>query len=85
MYLIPTLIVILVSYNVVDSNEPKGPFDPNKGVVEPVFTDTIPTQIKKETKKKPKNLSKPKELVISTQSTIPSQTIQTVVFKDSIN
>jgi hypothetical protein len=84
LYVIPILFISLIVVNSIDFDEPKGPYDPNKGIVEPTF-DSIPTEVKKEPKKKLKNLSKPKELSLVTQSIIPTQTIENVPIKDSIN
>lgn len=84
LYVVPILFIGLLFLNSIDFDEPKGPFDPNKGIVEPTF-DSIPTEVKKEPKKKLKNFSKPKELSLVTQSIVPTQTIENLPTKDSIN
>jgi hypothetical protein len=84
MYLIPTLIVILVSYNVVDSNEPKGPFDPNKGVVEPVLIDSISEEPKKPIKKKTKTLTSQNLEQKKVEIVSPTSTLVNLTQKDSL-
>ena len=84
MYLIPTLIVILVTYNSVDSNEPKGPFDPNKGVVEPVIIDSISEESKKPIKKKTKTLTSQNLEQKKVEIVSPTSTIVNLTQKDSL-
>ena len=51
LYIVPIIFTTLILVNTIDLDEPKGPYDPNKNVIEPVFSDTIPLESKKPIKK----------------------------------
>ena len=84
LYVIPILFISLIVINSIDFDEPKGPYDPNKGIIEPVLSDSIPVEIKKPIKKKTKilttqTLEQKKVEVVSTTSTLSN-----VIQKDSL-
>ncbi len=54
LYVIPILFISLIVVNSIDFDEPKGPYDPNKGIIEPVMSDSIPVEIKNQLRKKQK-------------------------------
>jgi hypothetical protein len=85
LYIVPILFTTLILVNTIDVDEPKGPYDPNKNVLEPVFSDTIPSEPKKNTPKKIKSNTKPKQDSVITPSVIVSETIQTLHKNDSLN
>lgn len=84
LYVVPILFISLIVVNSIDFDEPKGPYDPNKGVIEPVMSDSIPVEIKKPVKKKIKNLTfqtlpQKKVEVVST-----TPTLSNVIQNDSL-
>lgn len=84
LYVIPILFISLIVVNSIDFDEPKGPYDPNKGVIEPVMSDSIPVEIKKPIKKKTKILTTQtlEQKKVEVVSTTP--TLSNVIQKDSL-
>jgi len=84
LYVIPILFISLIVVNSIDFDEPKGPYDPNKGVIEPVMSDSIPVEIKKPIKKKIKILTTQtlEQKKVEVVSTTP--TLSNVIQKDSL-
>lgn len=84
LYVIPILFISLIVVNSIDFDEPKGPYDPNKGIIEPVLSDSIPVEIKKPIKKKIKILTTQtlEQKKVEVVSTTP--TLSNVIQKDSL-
>jgi len=84
LYVIPILFISLIVVNSIDFDEPKGPYDPNKGIIEPVMSDSIPVEIKKPIKKKIKILTTQtlEQKKVEVVSTTP--TLSNVIQKDSL-
>lgn len=84
LYVIPILFISLIVVNSIDFDEPKGPYDPNKGIIEPVLSDSIPVEIKKPIKKKTKILTTQtlEQKKVEVVSTTP--TLSNVIQKDSL-
>jgi len=84
LYVIPILFISLIVVNSIDFDEPKGPYDPNKGIIEPVLSDSIPVEIKKPIKKKTKILTTQtlEQKKVEVVSTTP--TLSNVIEKDSL-
>ena len=84
LYVVPILFISLIVVNSIDFDEPKGPYDPNKGIVEPVLSDSIPVEIKKPIKKKIKILTTQtlEQKKVEVVSTTP--TLSNVIQKDSL-
>ena len=84
LYVIPILFISLIVVNSIDFDEPKGPYDPNKGIIEPVMSDSIPVEIKKPIKKKTKILTTQtlEQKKVEVVSTTP--TLSNVIQKDSL-
>lgn len=84
LYVIPILFISLIVINSIDFDEPKGPYDPNKGIIEPVLSDSIPVEIKKPIKKKTKILTTQtlEQKKVEVVSTTP--TLSNVIQKDSL-
>jgi hypothetical protein len=84
LYVIPILFISLIVINSIDFDEPKGPYDPNKGIIEPVMSDSIPVEIKKPIKKKTKILTTQtlEQKKVEVVSTTP--TLSNVIQKDSL-
>ena len=80
----PILFISLIVVNSIDFDEPKGPYDPNKGIIEPVMSDSIPVEIKKPIKKKTKILTTQtlEQKKVEVVSTTP--TLSNVIQKDSL-
>lgn len=84
LYLIPSIITILIVINSIDLDEPKGPFDPNKGVVEPIIIDSISEEPKKPIKKKIKTLTSQNLEQKKVEIVSPTSTIVNLTQKDSL-
>ena len=84
LYVVPILFISLIVVNSIDFDEPKGPYDPNKGIIEPVLSDSIPVEIKKPIKKKTKILTTQtlEQKKVEVVSTTP--TLSNVIQKDSL-
>ena len=84
LYVVPILFISLIVVNSIDFDEPKGPYDPNKGIIEPVMSDSIPVEIKKPIKKKTKILTTQtlEQKKVEVVSTTP--TLSNVIQKDSL-
>ena len=84
LYVVPILFISLIVVNSIDFDEPKGPYDPNKGIVEPVLSDSIPVEIKKPIKKKIKILTTQtlEQKKVEVVSTTP--TLSNVIQNDSL-
>lgn len=84
LYVIPILFISLIVVNSIDFDEPKGPYDPNKGIIEPVLSDSIPVEIKKPIKKKTKILTTQtlEQKKVEVVSTTP--TLSNVIQNDSL-
>ena len=84
LYVIPILFISLIVINSIDFDEPKGPYDPNKGIIEPVMSDSIPVEIKKPIKKKIKILTTQtlEQKKVEVVSTTP--TLSNVIQNDSL-
>ena len=84
LYVIPILFISLIVVNSIDFDEPKGPYDPNKGIIEPVLSDSIPVEIKKPIKKKIKILTTQtlEQKKVEVVSTTP--TLSNVIQNDSL-
>lgn len=84
LYVVPILFISLIVVNSIDFDEPKGPYDPNKGIIEPVLSDSIPVETKKPIKKKTKILTTQtlEQKKVEVVSTTP--TLSNVIQKDSL-
>ena len=84
LYVVPILFISLIVVNSIDFDEPKGPYDPNKGIIEPVMSDSIPVEIKKPIKKKTKILTTQtlEQKKVEVVSTTP--TLSNVIQNDSL-
>ena len=84
LYVVPILFISLIVVNSIDFDEPKGPYDPNKGIIEPVLSDSIPVEIKKPIKKKTKLLTTQtlEQKKVEVVSTTP--TLSNVIQNDSL-
>ena len=88
LYVVPVVLVTLITVNVIGDDLPKGPYDPSKENVQPVLFESVVPEPKKELKKKPKTLTSemtPQKKVEVTPKIVVTPTIDVNPQTDSIS